>query len=122
MRLRDYEKNALKEIAVWEKEKHSGFHKKILDVTAKPVDFIIEKVGPELERFNRSEKALEESVQLVAVAFVARFHPPGLTDRLGCSVRQSNHESMEPTGNIAFIVYRKRFLLRKRFFRADPCP
>jgi len=43
MKLSKYEINSLKEIEKWEKAKHGGFHKKILDVTSKPVDYLIKK-------------------------------------------------------------------------------
>jgi len=43
--LNEYESKGLEEINKWEKEKHGGFHKKILDVISKPVDYIIKKIG-----------------------------------------------------------------------------
>ena len=61
MKLNEYEIRSLKEIKEWEKEKHKGFHKKILDVTSKPVDYIIKKIGP--EKFKTIETAIANTIK-----------------------------------------------------------
>ena len=61
MKLNNYELQSLKEIKSWERAKHQGFHKKILDITSKPVDFLMKKIGP--ERFKKFEDAIEITVR-----------------------------------------------------------
>lgn len=61
MRLNAYESKSLKQIKKWEKEKHKGFHKKLLDAASKPVDYLIKKIGP--ERFKKFEDAIEKTVK-----------------------------------------------------------
>ena len=56
-----YETVSLKEIKKWEKDKHKGFHKKVLDVTSRPVDYVLSKVGP--KKLKHFENAVEKTVQ-----------------------------------------------------------
>jgi len=69
MKLSPYETNSLKDIKRWEKERHGGIHKKILDVSSKPVNFIIEKIGH--KRFKAIETALEKTI--THLLFVSTF-------------------------------------------------
>jgi hypothetical protein len=61
MKLTGYELKSLIEIETWEKGKHQGFHKKILDVTSRPVDYLIKKIGP--EKFKKFESTVETTIQ-----------------------------------------------------------
>jgi len=59
--LNEYEKVTLKEIKKWEKDKHKGFHKKVLDITSRPVDYVLGKIGP--KKLKHFENAVEKTVQ-----------------------------------------------------------
>jgi len=61
VKLNKYEIKSLKEIIKWEKEEHNGFHKKILDVTSKPVNYLIKKIGS--ERFKKFEYIIEATIK-----------------------------------------------------------
>ena len=61
MKISEYEKIVLKKITKWEKEKHKGFHKKVLDATSRPVDYVIGKIGP--EKLKKFENAVEKTVK-----------------------------------------------------------
>ncbi len=61
MELSEYEIISLKEIKKWEKDKHKGFHKKVLDVTSRPVDYVLGKIGP--KKLKYFENAVEKTVQ-----------------------------------------------------------
>jgi len=61
MEISEYETISLKEIKKWEKDKHKGFHKKVLDVTSRPVDYVLSKVGP--KKLKYFENAVEKTVQ-----------------------------------------------------------
>jgi hypothetical protein len=61
MQINEYETVSLKEIKKWEKDKHRGFHKKVLDVTSRPVDYVLSKVGP--KKLKHFENAVEKTVQ-----------------------------------------------------------
>jgi len=63
MQLNKYELYSLKAIEKWEKKAHQGFHKKILDITIKPVDYIIEKIGR--DKFKIFGDAIESTVETV---------------------------------------------------------
>ena len=63
MKLNKYEIESLKEIGKWEKEQHVGFHKKILDVASKPVDYLIKIIGS--EKFKIFEDAIEAIINKV---------------------------------------------------------
>jgi len=60
MEINEYEATSLRKIKKWEKEKHKGFHKKVLDITSKPVDYVIDKIGS--EKFKQFENAIEKTV------------------------------------------------------------
>jgi hypothetical protein len=66
MKLNKYELESLKKIKRWEKESHKGFHKKILDVTSAPVNYLIKKIGP--EKFKKFEDAIEATVKKLLYA------------------------------------------------------
>ena len=71
MEISEYETISLKKIRKWEKEKHKGFHKKVLDVTSRPVDYVIGKIG--LGKFKKIENAVEKTINnllYVSTSFV----------------------------------------------------
>ena len=71
MEISEYEKNSLKKTRKWEKEKHKGLHKKVLDVTSRPMDYVIGKIGP--EKLKKFENAVEKTVKnllYVSTSFV----------------------------------------------------
>lgn len=61
MKISEYETVSLKEIKKWEKDKHKGFHKKILDVVSRPVDYVISKIGS--EKLKIFENAAEKTIK-----------------------------------------------------------
>jgi hypothetical protein len=61
VKLNEYETESLREIRKWEKEQHKGIHKKILDATSRPVDYVVKKIGP--ERLKKFESAVEKTVK-----------------------------------------------------------
>lgn len=61
MQLNKYELYSLKAIEKWEKKAHEGFHKKILDITFKPVDYLMEKIGR--EKFKMFGDAVESTIK-----------------------------------------------------------
>ena len=79
MKLNKYEIKSLEEIKEWEKRKHEGFHKKILDVTSKPVDYLIKKIGP--EKFNKFEDAIENVIKNLVYASTYTVKPEELIKR-----------------------------------------
>ncbi len=66
MGLSRYEKLSLIRINRWEKEKHEGIGKKILDGVSRPVDYLIQKIGR--EKFKFFEKAIETTVDKMLYA------------------------------------------------------
>jgi hypothetical protein len=79
MELNEYETKSLKKIKEWEKEKHQGFHKKVLDVTSKPVDYVISKIGP--EKLKKFEGAIEKTVKNLLYASTSTVNPEELIKR-----------------------------------------
>ena len=79
MELNEYESKGLEEINKWEKEKHGGFHKKILDVISKPVDYIIKKIGP--EKFKIFEGAVAATINQMLYASTYTVNPKELIKR-----------------------------------------
>lgn len=69
MKLSAFELKSMREIKKWEKEKHHGFHKKVLDVTSKPVEYLIEKIGS--DKFTNFEKTVSATIQ--ALLTTARY-------------------------------------------------
>jgi len=61
MELTEYEKVSLGKIREWEKQKHKGFHKNVLDTTSRPVAYALGKIGP--KRLKRLENAVEKTVK-----------------------------------------------------------
>ncbi|TSA54963.1 MAG: EcsC family protein, partial [Planctomycetaceae bacterium] len=60
MKLSEYEIKSLREIEKWEKDKHKGFHKKVLDVVSRPVDYVLGKIGQ--KKLKIFEDAVEKTV------------------------------------------------------------
>ena len=79
MKLNRYELKSLKKIEKWEKEEHKGFHKKILDITSKPVDYLIKKIGP--EKFKKFEDAIEGTIKKLVYASTYTVDPRALIKR-----------------------------------------
>ena len=79
MELNEYEIKGLEEIRKWEKEKHEGFHKKILDVISKPVDYLIKKIGP--EKLKMFEGAIGETINQMLYASAYTVNPQDLIKR-----------------------------------------
>ncbi len=79
MKLNKYEIKSLEEIKEWEKSKHEGFHKKILDVTSKPVDYLIKRIGP--EKFDKFENAIENVIKNLVYASTYTVKPEKLIKR-----------------------------------------
>ena len=79
MELTKYEKYSLKKIGEWEKERHTGLHKKILDFTSKPVDYIMEKIGT--EKFKKFENAIGTTVNKLIYASTYTVDPEKLIKR-----------------------------------------
>jgi len=79
MLLSEYEKVALEEIAQWEQEKHRGFHKGLLDVASKPVDFIVKKVGK--RRFHAFEKSVRATLERLLHASIQTIEASELIER-----------------------------------------
>jgi hypothetical protein len=79
MQLDEYEHVSLQEIQEWEAKKHEGFHKKVLDVASKPVDFVVGKIGP--DRLKAVEGALEKLVRSLLYASTYTVDPAELIKR-----------------------------------------
>jgi hypothetical protein len=77
--LNKYEIWSLKKISKWEKEKHEGFHKKILDVISKPVDYLIKKIGP--EKLKMFESAIGATINKMLYASTYTVNPKELIKR-----------------------------------------
>ena len=79
MKLTDYEVDSFRAIKKWEKERHHGFHKKVLDVTSKPVDYLIEKIGP--DKFKHFEKTVAGTIQTLLTTARYTIDPKVLIKR-----------------------------------------
>lgn len=79
MKLSEYEKVSLKKIRKWEGEKHKGLHKKVLDVTSKPVDYVIGKIGP--KKLKKFETAVEKTVKNLLYMSTSTVDPEELIKR-----------------------------------------
>ena len=66
MELNEYEITSLADIQKWEEQKHEGFHKKVLDIASKPVDYVIKKLGP--DRLKAVERSVETAVKSLLYA------------------------------------------------------
>ena len=66
--------------------------------------------------WERSAKALEELIESLTVNLLVRLVPRSLSVISMVVSSHSNHEIMEHSGNTAFMVYRKRFIERKKDF------
>jgi len=85
MELNPYEISSLKQIEKWEKAKHEGFHKKILDVVSNPVNSIVKAIGP--EKLKTFEAAVDKTVRMLldastytvdTKALIQRAHAHGI--------------------------------------------
>jgi len=79
MKINEYETKSLEKIKKWEVEKHHGLHKKVLDATSKPVDYLIGKVG--VERLRKFENAIERTVENLLYASTSTVNPEELIKR-----------------------------------------
>ena len=79
MQLSNYETVALDEIEEWERKGHEGFHKKVLDVTSRPIDYAVNKIGK--EKFGIFEKALGKTIRRLLRASSATIEPKELLER-----------------------------------------
>ncbi len=79
MELSEYEIQSLAEMVEWEKQKHEGFHKKILDVASKPVDYLIKKVGS--DKFGKLENAIQGTIKDLLYASTYTVDPQVLIKR-----------------------------------------
>ena len=102
MKLSKYERDALKEIRVWERQEHKGFHKKLLDVTSKPVDYLLRKAGA--EKLASFERAIENTVKTFLGAsgqtvnpedLIRRAHEYGITIKDLSELRTCNLELLD---------------------------
>lgn len=85
MKLNEYESVSLRQINAWEKEQHKGFHKKVLDITSAPVNYLVKRIGPAtLKTF---ESAVDKTVRSLLYAstftvntkaLIRRAHAHGL--------------------------------------------
>lgn len=79
MELSEYEKIGLKKIRKWEGEKHKGLHKKVLDVTSRPVDYLVRKIGP--KKLKIVETAVDNTVKNLLSASTCMVDPEDLIKR-----------------------------------------
>ena len=79
MKISKYETNSLRKIREWEKEKHKGFHKKVLDITSRPVDYVISKIGP--EKLKKFENTIEKTIKNLLSASTFTINPEELIKR-----------------------------------------
>ena len=79
MEISEYETISLKEIRKWEKEKHKGLHKKVLDATSRPVNYVIGKIGP--EKLKKFENAVEKTVKNLLYVSTSTVDPEELIKR-----------------------------------------
>ena len=73
MEINEYETMSLEKIKEWEKKKHHGFHKKVLDVTSKPVDYLIGKIGD--KKLKKFEETIEKTVKNLLYASTSTVNP-----------------------------------------------
>jgi len=79
MKISEYEKIGLRKITKWEKEKHKGFHKKVLDATSRPVDYVMGKIGH--EKLKKFENAVEKTVKNLLYVSTSTVDPEELIKR-----------------------------------------
>jgi len=79
MELTRYEKLSLIRINRWEKDRHKGVGKIILDGVSKPVDYLIKKIGH--EKFKFFENAIESTVNTMVHASTYSVNPKELIKR-----------------------------------------
>ena len=79
MEISKYETISLEEIRKWEKEKHKGLHKKVLDATSRPVDYVISKIGP--KKLKKFENAVEKTVKNLLYVSTSTVDPEELIKR-----------------------------------------
>ena len=79
MEISEFETISLKEITKWEKDKHKGFHKQVLDATSRPIDYLIGKIGP--EKIKKFENAVEKTIKNLISASTYTVDPEELIKR-----------------------------------------
>jgi len=79
MKLNEYEKNSLKKVKQWEQAKQKGLHKKLLDATSKPVDYLIRKMGA--KNLKHLENAVEKTIDNLLYASTYTVTPEELIKR-----------------------------------------
>jgi hypothetical protein len=79
MEISEYETISLKKIRKWEKEKHKSLHKKVLDATSRPVDYVIGKIGP--EKLKKFENAVEKTIKNLLYVSTSFVDPEELIKR-----------------------------------------
>ena len=79
MEINKYETISLKEIKKWEKDKHKGFHKKVLDVVSRPVDYVLGKIEP--KKLKIFENTVEKTVSNLLTASTSTVDPEELIKR-----------------------------------------
>ena len=75
----EYEKISLKKIREWEKQRHKGLHKKVLDITSRPVDYLVRKVGP--GKLKKIETAIGKTVENLLHVSTFTVNPEELIKR-----------------------------------------
>ncbi len=79
MKLSQYEIKGLQEIKKWEVAQHKGIHKKILDATSRPVDYVVGKIGH--QRLKRFESAIEKTIKNLLSTATCTVDPEELIKR-----------------------------------------
>ena len=101
MKLSTYEIKSLKEIQQWEKEKHPGFHKKILDITSKPVEYLLKKIGT--EKFKQFESAIDKTIKRLVHTSRYTVNPQELIKRAHAHGMMIKNLSQLKTCNLALL-------------------
>jgi hypothetical protein len=79
VKLSEYETKSLREIKKWEGEQHKGVHKKILDATSRPVDYVISKIGP--KKLRKFENAIDKTIKSLLYTSTSTVDPEELIKR-----------------------------------------
>jgi len=79
VKLSEYEIKSLREIKKWEKDKHKGFHKKVLDVVSRPVDYVLGKIGQ--RKLKIFENTVEKTVSNLLTTSTYTVDPEDLIKR-----------------------------------------
>jgi hypothetical protein len=79
MKLTIYETLSLKRIRRWEREKHRGLQKRLLDLTSRPVEYVIKQIGH--ETLQAAEEAVQATVEKLLHASNYTVKPEALIKR-----------------------------------------